>query len=329
MLFRMYDKINISKRLPLIDQKGGVAFILVIWIIVMLLVIAGEFSGTMKTELKITKNFKEEEEAYQMALAGFEQARMEILTVTAGAYVFLDDNGVLEFSREYDEEDEDAVKADTFKRDVAIGDGKFKYVITDEKGKLNLNAASVDQLRHILTSTGVETVKANVVVDSIIDWRDGNDLHMVNGAEEDYYNSLEKPYSSKDNSFDAVEEMLLVRGVTPEIFYGSGKVKGENEYEGVKGFFTVWGSNDINLSTASGYVLEAVFGTQAAGSIISDRDSGYIPNPAPGGSVTSQYFTIVSTGYNRDGSIKRSVKAVTQRRGIGLETLYWNDNYTG
>jgi general secretion pathway protein K len=323
----MYDKIYKLKKLPLMDQKGGVAFILVIWIIVMLLVIAGEFSSTMKTELKITKNFKEEEEAYQMALAGFEQARMEILTMTDGDYVYFDDDGVLILSREVKEDDDE--KKVTFEKNVDFSDGKFTYNIIDEKSKMNLNTASVQQIRYILASTGVETSEANVVVDSIIDWRDANDLHMAKGAEEDYYQSLEEPYSSKDSKFNAVEELLLVRGVTPEIYYGSGAVKGENEYEGIKDYFTVWSSNDVNLSTSSNYVLEAVFGARTAGNIISEREAGYIPNTLPGGIVTSRFFTIVSTGYNRDSSIKRSIKVTTQRTKKGLETLYWNDNYTG
>ena len=60
----------------------------------------------------------------------------------------------------------------------------------------------------------------DTVIDSILDWRDSNRDHRLNGAEEDYYRGLDPPYSCKDGPFDVVEELLLVRGVTPELFAG-------------------------------------------------------------------------------------------------------------
>lgn len=325
----MCDKIDKMKKGPALDDKGGVAFILVIWIIVMLLAIVGQFSHTMRTEVKITTNFKEEEEAYQLALAGFEQAKVEILSIEGDAFVFFDEDGNLSFRKREEDFNDEIDEEKVFERDVKFGKGNFKYTIRDEKAKLNINTASINQLRYIIGKTGVEITEVDTVVDSIIDWRDSNDLHMLNGAEEDYYSSLPQPYSSKDARFDAVEELLLVKGVTPEIFYGSLAVGGDKGYEGIKDYFTVWGSNEINISTSEPGVLEAVFGIDTSNNIVSQREAGYIPDPIHGGIVTSNFFTIISTGFNRDGSIKRSIKVVAQKKPGGLETLYWNDNYTG
>jgi len=58
------------------------------------------------------------------------------------------------------------------------------------------------------------------IVDSILDWRDENDLHRINGAENAYYQALSDPYDCKNGDFDAIEELLMVRGITPDIFYG-------------------------------------------------------------------------------------------------------------
>ncbi|MDO8282402.1 MAG: type II secretion system protein GspK [Thermodesulfovibrionia bacterium] len=325
----MCDKIEKAEINPLLNEKGGAAFILVIWIVVMLLVIVAEFSNTMRTELKITSNFKEEEEAYQLALAGFEQAKVEIMSVPGDAYVYFDGDGVLSFEKQGGDLNNGADEGFIFKRDVQLGKGSFKYTIIDESGKLNLNTASVTQLRYIIENTGVETEITDIVVDSIIDWRDPNSLHMINGAEEEYYRSLPLPYSCKDDNFDAVEELLLVKGVTPEIYYGSGATGGENEYQGIKDYFTVWGSNEITLSTSVSGVLEAVFGFDTANNIKSQLNAGLIPSAVPGGKVTSNYFTIISTGFNRDSTIKRSIKVTAQKTAKGLETLYWNDNYAG
>lgn len=329
MVSGMYDKIERDRICPLLDERGGAAFILVIWIVVMLLVIVGEFSSTMRTELKITSNFKEEEEAYQLALAGFEQAKAEIMSVPDDAYVYFDEDGALSFQVRKGALNEGADENLIFDRDSQFGKGSFKYTIIDESGKLNLNAASVNQLRYIIENSGVETEISDIIVDSIIDWRDPNDLHMLNGAEEEYYRSLPVPYSCKDGLFDSVEELMLVRGVTEEIFFGSGAVGGEKVYAGIKDHFTVWGTNEINLSTSSSTVIESVFGFNTAVVIREQLDAGLIPNAVPGGKVTSNYFTIISTGFNRDSTIKRSIKVTAQKTAKGLETLYWNDNYAG
>jgi general secretion pathway protein K len=272
----------------------------------------------MRTELNIARNFKEEEEAYQMALAGIEHARAEILSVKGPLYTYLNEEGVLILGQE----DRELV------RSGKLGKGSFSYTLIDEDGKLNINTASISQLRYIFQKTGVNDIALlDTIVDSIMDWRDRNDLHMLNGAEEDYYRSLQEPYSAKDGPFDTLEELLLVKGMTPEIFYGS---KDEDqEFSGVVKYLTVRGSGKININTAPEIVLEAVMGKETADRIIRQREAGPILNPVAGGKVVSTTFTVLSTGTSADGSIKRTIKAILQRKGGTLKVYYWNDNFSG
>ncbi len=244
------------------NEKGGVALLLVLWVMVILVAIAGEFSYSMRTEVNITRNFKEEEESYQLALAGIERAKIEILSVKEASYVYLNEEGLLVFEGG----EEEPAREDTLEM------GSFSYTITDEDGKLNINTASLQQLKNLVQNMGLETDEVDTVVDSIIDWRDSNDLHMLNGAEEDYYQSLEMPYSCKDAPFDVVEELLLVRGVTPEIFYGSDKKEKEEEYRGLVKYLTTWGTQKINVNTAPQEVLEALLGIQVAEDIVTQRE---------------------------------------------------------
>jgi len=51
----------------------------------------------------------------------------------------------------------------------------------------------------------------DVITDSILDWRDADDFHRVNGAERTITNPSE-PYDCKNAMFDTIEELLLVRG---------------------------------------------------------------------------------------------------------------------
>lgn len=308
------------------NERGGVALILVLWVMVILVAIVGEFAYSMRTELNITRNFKEEEESYQLALAGVERAKIEILSAKDASYTYLNEDEILVFKKD-DENPE---------RQGSLGSGDFSYTITDEDRKLNINTASPPLIRYIIDNSGVDITDVDVIVDSIIDWIDADNLHMLNGAEEDYYQSLEKPYSCKDGPFDNINELLLVKGITPEIFYGSRK-EGEDEeksgedekkeYEGIVQYFTLWGSGLINVNTAPQKVLEAVFGAAQAENIIRQRGTGPILTSVPGGAITSFVFTIISTGTTADGKIKRLVKTTVRREGNKLKTLYWDDNF--
>lgn len=55
--------------------------------------------------------------------------------------------------------------------------------------------------------------------DAILDWIDADDEPRPEGAEYDYYESLETPYACKNGPLDSIEELLLVVGVTPEIYF--------------------------------------------------------------------------------------------------------------
>ncbi len=300
------------------DDRGAVALVLVVWVVVVLMAIVGEFAYSMRTELNIVRNFKEEEEAYQMARAGIEQAKHEILMVKETDVVFLDEEGSLMFND--DEEKEKTVRKDS------LGSGNFEYIIIDEDSKLNINTATLQQLKIFFDLAGVDNTEVDTIADSIFDWRDPNDLFLLNGAEEDYYQSLDKPYSCKDGPFEAIEELLLVKGMTPEILYGSKGEGDEEASEGVMKYLTVNDTGKLNINTASSIVLESVLDIQSAENIIMRRETAPINKAESNGKVSSSYFTIVSTGKNSDGSIKRTIKAIIKKKNKGLETVYWHDN---
>jgi general secretion pathway protein K len=106
--------------------------------------------------------------------------------------------------------------------DVAFKGGRFQIRLGNECGKVNINKAGrslifmmLNRFEDVLTEK-----QRNIIADSILDWRDEDDLHHLNGAESKYYESLPEPYECKNGDFDSVEELLLVKGITPEIFYG-------------------------------------------------------------------------------------------------------------
>lgn len=58
------------------------------------------------------------------------------------------------------------------------------------------------------------------IADAILDYLDEDDEPRDFGAEIDYYSGLEPPYAPKNGPLETVEELLLVRGVTPQLLFG-------------------------------------------------------------------------------------------------------------
>ncbi len=100
----------------------------------------------------------------------------------------------------------------------------YRYGLTDESTRLNLNvlpvadAAIPDGGRTILLALPLMTEE---IADAIMDFLDEDDEPRDYGAEYDYYAGLEEPYSPANGPLNSVEELLLVKGVTPELLFGA------------------------------------------------------------------------------------------------------------
>ncbi len=90
------------------------------------------------------------------------------------------------------------------------------FGLVEETAKLNINSASYDRLMNLPAMT-------DDVASAIVDWRDEDNTPSNGGAENDYYLGLQpQPYYCKNAPFETVEELLMVRGMTRELLYGTG-----------------------------------------------------------------------------------------------------------
>lgn len=117
--------------------------------------------------------------------------------------------------------------------DIFILDGKMYGRMTNERGKINLNALVVinrvdrgadqynrkvyNQLVKLSEVLQLDPEKALTCFDGIVDWIDGDYGTEPRGAEDDYYRSLDIPYYPRNNFLIGVDEIRLVKGCTPEI----------------------------------------------------------------------------------------------------------------
>ncbi len=142
---------------------------------------------------------------------------------------------------------------------IELGDGVVTVTVEDEERKLNLNrlilangnAPDEQRLavfRKLLSIIGIDVS----VADAVVDWLDNDDSARVGGAETPYYMSLPYPYRAKNDLFDTLDELRLVRGITKEGF------------EKIKPFVTVNSSGMVNINTAPKEILMALSAGQDA-----------------------------------------------------------------
>ncbi|MBS0260604.1 MAG: general secretion pathway protein GspK [Planctomycetes bacterium] len=102
----------------------------------------------------------------------------------------------------------------------------IRFGISDESSKLNLNSLMKLVAAGTIQSATAEAVLMSFpemtqeIADAIIDWIDKDTNPMQSGAETDYYQGLSPPYPAKDNYLDSLDELLLVKGVTPQLLFG-------------------------------------------------------------------------------------------------------------
>jgi len=330
---------KLTGALPALGGERGVALVLVLWIFIFLSVVAFEFSAAMREEAAAAQRFDDETQGYYLAVAGFER----------GLYEFLTQQGNPTTSPQ------GAQKADLFDGhwlEQDLGAGRFRVRLVDESGKININRVGEDTLRRVFTNLGITNVRRDILVDSIMDWRDPDDLHRVNGAENDYYATLTPSYSAKNGPFDTVEDLLWIRGMTNELFFGATRSADpqtqQPERIALRDIFTVDSPIDrVNLRTASPEVLHALMGiplekcrafVEERGKLSEKTLTDLLPLLGIGsGDPALQSFiftnpsvvTVVAEGRRTNAPIPRRVKGVARLGGAGgFELLRWTDRDT-
>jgi general secretion pathway protein K len=337
-------------------QSRGVALIMVLWVIAVLSVVVLEFSFAMRTEVNLTKNYKEELQLYAMVQGGVQRAIAEL--------IYKHDPMVQQLRKTLTTEEIPLEKkewvTDGRSYFIPFDQGTCEIKVMSEAGKVNINLVSESMLRKIVTLLGLEGEGRDKVVDSILDWIDSDDFNRLNGAEESYYQSLKEPYHCKNAPLDSMEELLLVREVTPVLFYGRSDIKkGEGEGKGVqvglKDIFSIYSpSGQIDINSAPPVVLKLVLGIpeDILQKIVKVREEKMfdhqldlllrVPDLKPfiegdperqglilyGRTLLTPYYTIESRAKFKESESVRGLKAIVKidpKEKEGYKILQWID----
>ena len=265
------------------------AVIMVLVVMTVLSILAGALAIFMKVETQLAMNSNDSEQLLWIGRAGAERAcwilAQEPPGPTSLQQIWAGGPGV--------GMETNSPLAGVSLTDFPVGDGTVTLSMIEQESKFNINTADAALIQQVLTTMGVDAASISIVSDSILDWIDPDDDTRPAGAESDFYQGLTPPYNAKNAPIDDLQELQLVKGITPEMFNGTSQDDGNQTFErhklgfgtapgqapdypfGLRDVFTPWSNGKVNLNTASSNVIMSIPGMDAASAagIISLRTS--------------------------------------------------------
>jgi competence ComEA-like helix-hairpin-helix protein len=199
-------------------RRTGSILIGVLWCMVLLSVLVIGVLHTARMDLMVVKNYGDRTQAHYLALAGVERAKALLYqdVVLRQQTVRNHTGSLYNDPKDFQDVPLGRGKFQVFRRAPPEDGGGVIYGVCDEESRLNLNTASAGQLTNL---TGMTPD----ILGAIIVWRSAatEAPPARGGANSDYYMSLRPPYLARNGPFQTVRELLMVRGVTPELLLGN------------------------------------------------------------------------------------------------------------
>ena len=210
-------------------RQDGMALIVVLWLVVLLGVMAAGHSRNVHTDTTLAARQVQSAKARALAEAGINHAILEMLAADTGRKLPVDGSLF----------------------DVRIGDDVVTIAIRDASGLVDLNVAKPGLLDAALAACNVGESARRELVDAILDWRDGDDLRRLNGVEDDDYVAAGVAWTSRDDAFDAVDELKYLPGMS------------QARYDCLAPFVTVHsGRGGLNMEYAPPVLIAALTGEE-------------------------------------------------------------------
>ncbi|MBN1509969.1 MAG: type II secretion system minor pseudopilin GspK [Sedimentisphaerales bacterium] len=231
-------------------ERSGLVLVLVLGMVILMSAVLFGFSRKSRTSLVVADGFRDSEQARNCARAG----------VSIAVAAVRDANNL------YADPRFDRLRRG--KEVFSIGDGTCSLTITDESGRLNINTLKdkngtinrkrIDQFLKLIDLLNRQQPDAERIgyglAAAIIDWTDRDDevtqLPFVKveslGAESSYYDTLDPPCSCRNQPIDVTDELLQIRGVTPQVF------------QRLRDFLTTTGDGRVNINAAPKLVIECL-----------------------------------------------------------------------
>ena len=309
-------------------NNRGVALITVILIVAILVAVVIELNRSSRADIYDAANISDGIKLVYIAKSGFYGA-VAMLSNSENDYFTLRDDWA-------------HMEKISMQSNALFNNGYFSVVIEDETGKIPLNKLAFDNeyykmLIRLLQQPefGLDERKAAEIADSIVDWIDTDDNVTEYGAENSYYASQVPSYEAKNAPLDCIEELLMIKGVTKEIFYGT------KEKPSLAQYVTVDSDGAINVNTAPKMVLRSL--ADGISSEIADKmddyrtkegndlkDTKWFKDMAAGMTINvaitsqSNYFKIISTG--KMSNMAKTISGIVKKDRKTVQIIKWRQD---
>ncbi len=178
-------------------------------------------------------------------------------------------------------------KIDELLQEIPFETGKLTVAITDEMSKIQVNALvqfpesrQFNENQVLLWDRLIRSIRSEdelkddsdpiAIVNSVKDWLDSGDDEAItglSGAESSYYEDLDPPYACRNGPIQDLDELLLIKGITPTIYDDLDENPGLSNLMTVHGMIPVQGtsfswSGRLNINTIGVPVLSALLGLE-------------------------------------------------------------------
>lgn len=212
--------------------ERGIALIIVLWILTLLMLISSSFIHAMRTEINIVGNSVTRAKLEAAANAGVQRAILEIFKPP---------------------QIPDRWNTFGVPQAWSFNGQTMQVSIVDESGKIDINVGNEALMRGLFRSQGASEDEAVALMDAILDWRDADNVRRLRGAEEAEYAATGLLYKPANATFQSIEELRLVIGMTPAL------------YQRLAPLITIYSRHGgINSQIASREVLRAIPGATEA-----------------------------------------------------------------
>jgi general secretion pathway protein K len=223
-----------------LKNRRGMALLLTLTIIALLVTTTLELNRRARISIQTTAATRDRLRLSQMVESGVQAAVALLVKDKKGSE-----------TDSIQEDWADPAKIDALVGSLGFEEGQLKLKISDERSRIQLNALvqfpdsqTFNEPQRMLWERFLtaaflvyehpdETDPVNTIINSMKDWLDSGDDEAISGltgAESDYYRDLDPPYSCRNGPFTHLSEVLRVKAVTPELFYGKDEVPGIADY---------------------------------------------------------------------------------------------------
>jgi general secretion pathway protein K len=272
-------------------QQGGLALVMVLWLIMLLGIVASGHTYNVHIESRLAAANIQMAKARASVEAGLNIAILQLLTTNSTSPWPID--GTVEHFR--------------------LANTEILIAIRDATGLIDLNEASPDLFQNLLTALEFDAIQQQQIIAAILDWRDADKLTHLDGAEDSDYLSSGLPWTPRDGDFSSVEELRYVMGIT------------QRHFNDMAPFVTVYSEQaGINLEFAAPFLIGAMQGQEIVPAATRPSQS-YAQSGIAAGSGTYHIY-ISSTNSKGTGASAEAVIRVSEGSDKLYRVLYWRDS---